>query len=632
MLMGLADAGPAAAHDLDLLGPTLHALRAIPSARTAAGAARWRATWRVNRAWLESLDPGDEALKFPGLRRLVLDVLIEHLGRRPDLAGLVRGMLVKFAEAEPKAAEEVIGQLSNLGGRGWGVLLPMLQPAQPGDRFPVPDAIRRSIFLRATIRPAVLPLVHHHAHGVIASAVAEGKTDLLMCAARVLERLGPAAGMAVPDLLALAVRLPNELTGLIVGKTVPKIAAGFPNTPAAIIRTLHRIRTAGRFGEPELTVFEKLARALAELAPDAAPALVENTATDPRVPDLLLQQPGWKDAPPGVRRRHARTLADRLASPRAEVRTRAAELLRHYRDQMPAVWPALVAALAGPDENAAAVVLPYFRYLGPVADAVAADLVALFREPNPPYAARAVVALWRLGRMPLVSADLRAAVEADPESGWGWAVLRGVVDRVSQAHGLLRELADVFAASPAAVVEKVDALVNPPESEDEAKFAACVPRPGDPAAPTEVQWDAVHRLVPGGPAGPLLFVAFMCEYGSGGFGNQKLWMIKAQRELTRNGLAEAKAAVERMVGVLPRPGAPTADRRQAVREFFANRTELPSEITELLNHPLSWFRWAGLELADAWELTPEQAKGLTEDRVWDRSPRVRERALRMVGG
>jgi len=46
-------------------------------------------------------------------------------------------------------------------------------------------------------------------------------------------------------------------------------------------------------------------------------------------------------------------------------------------------------------------------------------------------------------------------------------------------------------------------------------------------------------------------------------------------------------------------------------------------------HPLSWFRWAGLELADAWGLTAEQMAELTEDRRWDRSPRVRERALRM---
>jgi hypothetical protein len=625
MLMGLADAARAAPHDLGPLDPTLRALRAVPSARAAAGAALWRVTWRVNRAWLETLDPGDDSLNYPGLRRFVLEVLIEHLGRRPDLAGLVREMLRVFANSDlPAATSVIMTRLVELGARGWSVLIPLL-------RLPVPDIIRVAIYQVAAERPAVLPLLHHHAHGVIVTTATSGTANILLpMAARVLVKLGPAAGTAVPDLLALAVSVPS--TGAVVGATVSKIAAGFPNTPAAIVRALHRLRTLPYFTTEYLQVFQALGRALAELAPDSAPRLVENTAIDARVPDLLLQQPEWKNLPADTRRRHARMLADKLASPRAEVRIRAAELLRHYRDELPAVWPALVAVLAGSDEKVALAVLPYFRNLGPVADAVTPELVALFREPNPVYAARAVIALCRLGRVAEVAGALRAAVESGPDDGWGWTVLRGVIDRMSQAHGMLREVMDVFAASPADVVAKVTALLDSPESEREALLTACILRSGDPTAPASVDWNGVHREVGTDADGPLVYLALVCEYGSAGLVSHKIWMIKAQRGICGCGLAEAKGAVERVASLLPVAGSSAAERREAVRAFFTNRTELPAEVVKLLDHPVSWFRWAGLELADAWGLTPDQAAELTEDRVWDRSPRVRERALRMVRG
>jgi hypothetical protein len=122
----------------------------------------------------------------------------------------------------------------------------------------------------------------------------------------------------------------------------------------------------------------------------------------------------------------------------------------------------------------------------------------------------------------------------------------------------------------------------------------------------------------------------MLEYGSTGYTNQKIWLIKAIRALNGMGLAEAKHACERIAEMIPHPGAAAADRRRAVRDFFGTRTELPAEIVTLTEHPLGWYRWAGLELADAWGLSSEQVKSLTEERVWDRSPRVRERALRMV--
>ncbi len=629
LLIGLADATLGTVHNCEALGPAIQHLLTDPQLCPVIGAALWRITWRVNRDWLAAIDPADEAMNFPGVRALGVEVLTEHLGRRPDLAGLVREMLAALAVADPDAGADAVARLVRLGSRGWGVLIPMLHPARAEEPFPVPDAIRETIFREAADRPAVLPLVHHHAHAAMMATTE--CTPLALEVFGVLQKLGPAAGMAIPDLLNLAVRVPS--LGVFVGDVIRKVAGGFPNTGAAVVRTLDRIRMAPYFGSDHLNAFEGLAQALAELDPNMGPLLVENTALDPRVPDLLLQQPGWKDAPPETRRSHARILADALASPRPEVRLRAAELLRHYPDEMPAVWPALVALLAGSDEKAVIAVLPYFRHLAPVADAITPELIALFREKNPAYAARAIVALWRLGQMPAITTELREAVERDPEGGWGWGVLRGVVDRVFLAHSLLRDLSKLFAASPAAVAEKVNALVNPPEPEDEKRITQLVPHPGSLTAPATVDWNALHKLMENdGTPAALLHLALMCEYGSTGLAPQKIWMIKHHRELTRASLYEAKMAVERAMETLPRPGAPAADRRSAVRGFFASKTELPHEIVELLKHPAGWYRWAGLELADAWGLSVTEAKDLTEDRVWDTSPRVRERALRMLRG
>lgn len=634
LLIGMAHAAPVVAYDLR---PAERPLRATlahphPQVKAAAGAALWRVAWRVNRDWLAELHPGRPELAFPGLRELLFDVLAEHLGRRPDVAGTLRDTLALLAEDDPDAGARAVGRLAKLGSRGWGVLVPMLHPPKAGEPHPVPTGVREDIFRRAADRPAVLPLVHHHARRVISDAAADGSADdLVPYAARVLANLGPAAGMAVPDLLDLAARCPS--TGPVVAETVGKLAPGFPNAPAAVVRALGRLRTASAFSEDHRAAFEALSGVLAELDPDAAPRLVEQTGVDPRVPDLLLHQPAWRDAPGAVRLRHARVLADALGSPRPPVRVRAAELLRHYRAELPAVWPSLVSLLAGADEKAAGLVLPHFRHLGPTADAASAELVSLFREKNPAYAARAVVALWRLGRMPAVGPELRAAVEAAAGDGWGWAVLRGVVDRACLAHGLLADLNDLFAASPAAVAETVAALVNPPESPEEAAITACVPRPGDPTGPDAVDWNRLHQTVSGeGIAGALLALALMCEYGSAGSQTQKLWLIKTRRELTRHGLTESKASVERVMARLERPGASAADRQQAVHDFFAGRAALSSEIVALLGHRLGWFRWAGLELADARGLTPDETKELVEDRARDANPRVRERALRMVRG
>jgi ribosomal protein L7/L12 len=296
------------------------------------------------------------------------------------------------------------------------------------------------------------------------------------------------------------------------------------------------------------------------------------------------------------------------------------------------VWPALVAVLAGSDEKLAATVLPYFRNLGSVADAVTSELVALFREPNPTYAARAVIALGRLGRLLEVASELRTAVESGPDDGWGWTVLRGAVDRLAQSHALLRELIEVFAVSPADIVARVTALLDAPQSEREVRLTACIAHLDDATGAASVDWNGVYREVGTDADGPLVYLALMCEYGSAGLANHKIWMIKALRALCGCGLADAKNLVERVGTLLSAAGSAVAERREAVRAFFTNRIELPVEIVKLLDHPVSWFRWAALELADAWGLKPEQASELTEDRVCDCSPRVRERALRMVRG
>jgi hypothetical protein len=623
LLIALAKVAPDADRDFTHLCPAIRALFAGPSLRVAAGAALWRVTWRINREWLASINPTGDNLALPGLRHIVVDVLLEHLGRRPDLAPLVRDLVSGFSG---DAGCVPVSQLARLGSRGWGVLVPMLSG---GGRVPVPIAVRKAILDKAATQPAVLPLVHHHAHAVIAGAAAEGATnDLVPYAAEVLAKLGPAAGMALPDILNLMVRVPS--TESVVGPVVRPIAPGFPNPSGTIVRALNRLRTAAYYGPDHAAAFTALADTLAALDLDAGPDLAENSGIDPRVPDLLLQQPGWRDAAPEVRLRHARTLADSVGSPRPEVRLRAAELLRHYRGELPAVWPVLVAVLTCSDEKTVCGVLPHFRHLEPVADVVTLELLSLFREKNPAYAARAVVALWRLGRFPEVAVALRAAVEVSAEDGWGWAVLRGVVGRLASAHVLIGGLSELFAAAPAAIAEKVAALLNAPESPEESRITACLPRPGEPGG---VNWDGLHKIIESdGAVGAMLFVALMCEYGSAGFRNQKLWMIKCHRELTRVGLSESKVAIEGIVNTLSMSGPLGADRCAAVRSFFCGRTELPPEVVKLLEHRLGWFRWAGLELADGWSLTPEEVRALTADRVWDTNPHVRERALRLVRG
>jgi hypothetical protein len=624
LLMGLADAAPRAAHDLSGLAAAVQSLQAEEPRGHAAACALWRITWRVNGPWLAALSLAPPAFEDESLLALVVEVLTEHLGRRRDLAPLVASMLGRLNERG--ALDELragVRRLARLGPRGWAALLPLM-----GD----PDApafARAAAFEEAATRPAIFVLAQHHAHAVILARQSDGDLydDLVRAAAGVLAAIGAPAGSALADVLDLIVKQPHAAP--LVSAAVPALAPGCPNAAHAVARTLDRLRRSNYF---RADAFAALAEVYAAMAPGSAPRLAEDTSFDPRTPDLLVQQPAWKAAAPEARRRDARALADLLASPRPDVRSRAAELLRHYADQLPAAWPALVAALAGADEKLALSVLPYFRHLAPAADAVANELLMLFREPNPAYAARAAVALWRVGRLGPVEDEFRAAVVGPPDGARGWAVLRGVIDRAGQAHGLLGELSRVFAAAPPEVAAKVEALVNPPEPADEAAIAAHLPPGGrdDGGEPPAVNWNGVYQHVSSDAEGGFLFLALMCAHGSQGFAAQKVWMIKHQRMLNLNGLAEAKGIVERAMDRLTAT-ATAGDRRACVRDYFGNAPEPPKSLTDLLDHPFAWYRWAGLELLDAFG-APHRLPELLADRAHDRSALVRTRALRMLQG
>jgi hypothetical protein len=615
LLLGLAATAPQVDFDLSAVEPAVRLRLFHPIAGYAAGAALWRLTWRVNRPWLTSINP--HGPRFEGdspLLVFLLEVLVEHLGRRPNLARLVCDLLLRLNTDAPEGVPNVLKRLANLGGRGWAVLLPLLGGSD------VPPALRTAVFLEAAERPAVLPLVHHHAHALVLACAADSNAatpELLWSAGNVLRAIGVSAGSALPDILGLIAKQPDTAGPL--ASALPALAAGYPTPGASVARTLDRLRRSGTFAPVD---FATVAKVLAALSLDTAPALAEDTSFDLRTPDALLQQPAWKDAPAEVRRKHALALADRLASPRPEVRARAAELLRHYPDQMSAMWPALVALLAGTDEPAVLLVLPYFRHLTPVAEAVTPDLTTLFREPNSTFAARAVVALWALQRIPETGGDLLAAVVAAGDDAWGWAVLRGVVNRIIPAQGA-PDLSEVFAAAPQEVAAKVHALLNPPELAEDAAISAHIRPAGEP----RVNWDGVYQCVANDPEGGLLFLALMCAHGSAGYGSQKVWLIKHQRALSGFTLSDAKVAVEKAVGKLTATATDT-DRRAGVLEYFREIGGPPTYITDLFGHRLSWYRWAGLELLDAWA-QPDWPGELIADRVWDRSALVRTRAMRM---
>jgi hypothetical protein len=618
LLIGVAEAAPGVRHDLEDVEAWLRAR--LPAAKSyAVGAALWRVSWRVNSGWIASIEPYSEQLEGRDLLALLVEVLGEHLGRRPDLAPLVGRFVVWLSARDFPAFEDAVSRLGAFG-RGWSALLPVLSD---GGNHALATAVRVRVFREAVKRPAVWSLAHHHAHAVILERDSDRtavSAELLEAAGELLQKLGPLAGSALPDVLGLIEKQPD--TARLLTSAVRAITPGWPLPAAAVARALDRVRRAVVYS-PD--AFAALAEVYADLARDAWPRLVDDTGFDRRTVAALLDQPAWDCAPAEVRRADALALADRLSSPRAAVRLRAAELLRGYHDRTADVWPALVALLVSDDEKAALTAIPLFRHLHghPVADVVAAELKALFHERNPAYAARAVVALWRLGRMPIVADDPRGAVAAVADASWGWAVLRGVAARAFPDRPTADDLSGLFEASPEAVAERVYALLNPPELPEEKAIAQHVR--------DAVYWDGVYQCVGSDSEGGLLFLALMCARGSAGFGSQKIWMIKHQRGVSGCGLGDAKETVERAIAHLTAT-ASRGMKRACVHAYFRAPHGPPACVVGLLEHPVSWYRWAALELLDAWRDALGGLLEEVEERVWDRSALVRARALRLLHG
>lgn len=613
LLLGLAEAAPHAAADLSALAPKLTAKLFDEGSGYAAGAARWRVTWRVHRDWLAALNPHSPRFENdPPLLALVTEVVIEHLGRRPDLGPLVRDLLARLVADDAPRADALVRRLAATGARGWAALLPLL-----GDRK-APTAVRMRVFCAAAKEPKVRPLAHHHAHRVLLDHASDPNSaphNVLFGACEVLKALGGAAGSALPDALELVAQRPD--TGKALARVLPDLAAGHPTAAAAVARTLDRLRRSVVF---PAEAFAALAGVYAKLKPDGLPGLVGDTSIDPRTLDGLLEQYEWKRAPREARRRDALALANLLGSPRPEVRGRAAAALKHYADQLRIVWPALVAALLGNDEPTVARVLALFGHMKPITDNVATDLTELFREPNADYSARAVVALWKLGRVPPEVSERCAQVLTDTEGRWNWSVPREVVAELVRSQCP----PEGFAADLENVVRSARSLFCADESPDEAAISAHVP-----SRTATVNWNGVHERTANDPEGGLLFLALMSAFGASAntFGH-KIYLIKHQRSVAYTGLAEAKGIVERAIDRLG-PTTRPEERQKLVRNYFGSGSAIPILVTDLLRHRLNWYRWAGLELLDAWG-APEVVPELISDRLWDRSELVRARARRMA--
>lgn len=285
--------------------------------------------------------------------------------------------------------------------------------------------------------------------------------------------------------------------------------------------------------------------------------------------------------------------------------------------------PALVASLLGRDEHTVHFILPVFQHLEPVAEPVADALREQFDEPNPLYAARAVVALIHLGRADPELALRCREVLTDTTGAWGWAVPPEVGEYAARAAATERP----FAATWPRVAEHVRELLFAHDSPEEQAISDHV-RPAEGAG---VGWSDVFGCVAAHSEGGLLLLALMCGFGSRGF-NQKMPLIKYQRAAAGTGLSEAKGIVERVIEVFGR-GATPAERCACVRAYFGTGAgvTLPLSVVELLGHRISWYRWAGLELLDAWG-APGVVPELIGARRWDRSELVRRRARQMVNG
>lgn len=313
LLMGLADAALGAPGDLTVLAPCLKSRLFRDGSGYAAGAALWRVTWRVNRDWLASINSHSPQFRHaPELLGLLVEVLSEHLGRRSDLALLVRDLLVRLATDARELFAPAVARLTRLGGRGWAVLLPLL------DDSTVPALARQAVLAAVVVRPAIMRLAHHRAHRVLCERGSDGEPaplQLLGGAVQVLAAAGPGAGAAVPDLLELIVRQPATVADVL--PALVAVAPGHPNPAAAVARTLDRLRRSVPFAP---AAFTALAGMYAGFNFDGAPELIDDASLSVWALESLLREEPWAGAPPETRRRHAGAIAGRLGAPRAEAR------------------------------------------------------------------------------------------------------------------------------------------------------------------------------------------------------------------------------------------------------------------------------------------------------------------------
>jgi hypothetical protein len=362
-----------------------------------------------------------------------------------------------------------------------------------------------------------------------------------------------------------------------------------------------------------------LSRILFQLNPAAGPDLVTQTSVQTHVVARVLDSGPWRNADPAVRQQHAATLADMLGSPRAEVRRRAATAMRYFLPELSGVWPAVVATFTMPDEQPSWRLLPLVRLLQPVADTVCEELLAYFDEPNTRCAARAGVALWRLGRWNDIAPKLLAGVGTERTA----ALVREMLDHAQGAHGLSADMATLFAGT--ALVVDARTRVSPNASVFDSVLLDFLTA----GTITPAMWgklrDAFAPLPE--PVQALVALAFMLAFSAREFGPLKIWMIKRHRDMTLMSLSESKRAVENVIDWLSET--PSAEQRaKAVREFFPWSVELPEDIHVLFNDPVAACRWSALELACAWGLRREEVVLWVEDRRRDVAPFVCDSANR----
>jgi hypothetical protein len=125
-------------------------------------------------------------------------------------------------------------------------------------------------------------------------------------------------------------------------------------------------------------------------------------------------------------------------------------------------------------------------------------------------------------------------------------------------------------------------------------------------------------------------LALFC--GEAAYRHCKIPLIKAYRVHTNAGLKDSKDAVEGAFDRLIGNPAPEA-RGEAIRRLFPQA--LPPRVAELLEHPVSWFRWGGLVVMEHWGERGRLFRAAVEARLSDSAEAVREqaaRALAALGG